>query len=460
MFLKFLRPLHKTLGLRLSGYFSLFTLGGLVFCAITYSSLAYILAHKDRETTQLQLTAYMQMYTRGGTDALKARVEEQRRSGTLAFFVRISAPGYDFSYLPQQWDEEFDLNYLTALGHNAPAWLSVASKDKETLDIASMRLADGALLQVGLNSEGRLDLLELFLNTFVVMMVLVVVIGLVGGAFLARRALRPLKELLSLLRAIVATGALDARAPITGTGDELDELSGLFNVMLDKIKRLITGMRNALDNVAHDLRTPMTRLRGTAEMALRTDAPPEQLREALANCIEESDHILAMLSTLMDISEAQTGTIKLDMVPMNVSSLIEHVVELYSPIAEEKGILITTVVPPDLTLCADRTRMMQVVANLLDNAIKYTPPTGRIELAAVLRAQRVVITVSDSGIGIPAEELDKIFDRLYRGDQSRSQRGLGLGLSLVKAVVHAHQGSVEVASDNAQGSRFTIALPA
>lgn len=462
MSLKFFSPIRKTLGLRLSGYFVLFTLGGLGLFAATYGLLSYTLYHRDREAIHAALTEYAEAYHRDGIDAIKEKVAEASRGDALFFFVRVSDVKDAFLYLPQQWDEEFELERLSSAGSDA-SWLDIRSKnseDKEVLEIASLRLADGALLQVGLNSEGRLDLLEVFRSTFAAVMILVVVMGLAAGAFLARRALRPLRDLLLLLRSIVSTGELNARAPVTGTGDELDELGKLFNITLDKIKLLITGMRHALDNVAHDLRTPMTRLRGMAEVALRNDVPAEQLREALVNCIEESDHILAMLNTLMDISEAETGTLKLDIKPVNVGKLVEHVVELYGPVAEEKEIKIITAVPQELTLSADRNRILQVLANLLDNAIKYTSRGGQIDIVAALRAQQVVITVTDTGVGIPSDDVAKIWERLYRGDKSRSQRGLGLGLSLVKAVVNAHQGSVDVISDSVHGSRFSVFLPA
>lgn len=460
MSLKVRSPVWKTLSLRLSWYFSLVTLGGLALFVTTYVSLSYTLHHRDQEAIRSELEDYADTYRRGGVDAIRQKIEAGNRIGATPFFVRVVSAESEYSYLPRQWDEEFDLDLLASYGIDAEPWISIPSEDKESLEIASERLADGVLLQVGLNTEGRLDLLELFRNTFAFAMILVVVMGLAGGAFLARRALQPLRELLSLLRTIVSTGALNSRAPVTGTRDELDELSRLFNIMLDKIKLLIEGMRNALDNVAHDLRTPMTRLRGMAEVALRADVPPEQLREALANCIEESERILAMLNTLMDISEAETGTLKLELKPVNVSKLVEHVVELYSHVAEEKEIVIATAVPQELTLFADRNRMVQVLANLVDNAVKYTSHGGRVEISAASRARDIVITVGDTGIGIPPEEQTKIWDRLYRGDQSRSQRGLGLGLSLVKAIVQAHRGSVEVASDGGAGSRFIVSLPA
>ncbi|MGH7790880.1 MAG: sensor histidine kinase, partial [Thermodesulfobacteriota bacterium] len=238
------------------------------------------------------------------------------------------------------------------------------------------------------------------------------------------------------------------------------ELISLFNMMLEKIESLMNGMRNVLDNVAHDLRTPMTRLRGTAEMALQTDEGAGVLREALGDCIEESERILIMLNTLMDVSEAETGAMKLEEEEMNVAPLIEDVVELYSYVAEEKGVSVHTGFPKELYIKGDRNWIRQVLANLLDNAIKYTPSGGRIDIEAFRREQEVAITVKDTGVGISPEELDKIWERLYRGDKSRSQRGLGLGLSLVKAIVGAHRGYVDVSSKPGVGSVFTVYLPA
>ena len=313
-------------------------------------------------------------------------------------------------------------------------------------------------MQVGKTSEVRERMLNHFRETFALVMFPLILLGFIGGMIVSRRALGPIRHLIKTVRSINA-GKMDARVLRPQTGDELDELVMLFNGMLTKIESLINGMKDSLDNVAHDLRTPMARLRGIAEMALQSDQGEDNLRDALADSLEESERILTMLNALMDISEAETGAMKLDLRPINAASLIEGVVDVYRYVAEDKGIDVQTEVPNALFLVGDPMRLGQVLGNLLDNAIKYTPKGGRVDIEAHQSQKGIVILVRDTGIGINPEERPRIWDRLYRGDQSRSQRGLGLGLSLVKAIVQAHNGEVEALSGPGRGSTFRITFP-
>jgi signal transduction histidine kinase len=441
---KITRPLF--FGLRIAlWYATLFVIGSLAIVLLTYYLTAVSLTQRDRQILQGKLADYTAAYLRGGINVLANTVRIEQRAAPERLFVRVIDRGVEAVVLS-----------------DSDGW------DPARLETASVRLADGTLVQVGKSTEAREALLARFRAALGLVTLSIVVIALTGGWLVTQSALFPIRRLTQAVRQIIRTGRTNARVPLAGTGDALDELTALFNAMLDKIEGLVTAMRHSLDNVSHDLRTPLTRLRGTAEMALAGPPDVEPYREALADCVEESDRVLVMLNTLMDISEAESGTMQLQREPIALGDVVARATDLYREVADAKGVAMvvrTGTGPQDATsqpvpvVMGDRTRLEQVAANLIDNALKYTPPGGRVEVEIGADDQAAILRVRDTGPGIPAAEMPRIFDRLFRGDTSRAERGSGLGLSLVKAVVEAHGGTVSVESEPGRGAVFTVRLP-
>ncbi len=462
MFFARVRRISRTVGFRIALWHSvIFITGAAMVFGIAYMLLQRSVDEQSDEVVEFRLNQFMAEYGRGGKDAVIDLCKMRRGRAQKAFFVRIGDTKNATTFLrdPDDWSE-FQPQKLE--GRPIPEeveWTDLPGLDNVMLRIASVRNADGTMLEVGKTTESSRELLNTFRLGLITVAGIVIVAGVAGGAWAAFRALRPIHPLTATVRSILDTGKFTARVPSRGTDDEIDELVQCFNAMLGKIDVLICGMRDSLDNVAHDLRTPMTRLRNIATKAVEKDYDKAAALEALGDCLEESERVLTMLVTLMDIGEAEAGVMKLEYHPVNIAKLLAHVVDLYQHVAEEKSISISVNVPPGLAVSGDGGRLLRALGNLMDNAIKYTPDGGRVEVRAERKNGAVAIEISDSGEGMQKEELNRIWERLYRLDKSRTQRGLGLGLSFVKAIVEAHGGRVSVESEPGQGSRFTVEFP-
>ncbi len=394
-----------------------------------YFLLSSSIVQKDREVIRVQLDLYRSWYEDGGITGLSRRFSEQKDSGRETFFVRVAGPESAGLFVSQPpGAAALDSAALDALGATPQEWtrLPAGARSGPWL-IATAKLGDGHWLQVGKTTEAHEALLEHFRVVAALVLALGLALGLLAGWLITGRALRPIRDLIAAVHRVLSTGQMDGRVAIrAGPGDELHELADLFNRMLEKNGALLRGMREALDNVAHDLRTPLTRLRGSADRALANPPGPAD-REAVSDALEETDKVLMLLDTLMDISEAETGLMRLEKSEISLATLASDAVALYELVAEDRGITVRIEVPAGAHAFADPRRIRQALVNILDNALKYTPRGGTVTLFAETRRDGAVLGVRDTGPGIPAEDIPRIWERLYRGDKSRTARGGGGG---------------------------------
>jgi heavy metal sensor kinase len=458
--------IRQTLAFRLTlWYGGIFTVSTLVAFFLFY--LMILSAFRERTDRDLASQAE-QMATilrvRGLDAAKSLAVLEAQAAGVKKIFIRLLYPsGEVFSSSNMSYWENIRVSREAIhrlLESRKAVFHTISISDrKDRVRILYTALGPSVILQLGQSMEWDTRFVEAFRRTFALAMALVIFFSAMAGWFMARRALAGVEAITRTARQIIG-GDLKNRVPVRSRAHELDQLALTFNRMLDQIELLIAGIREMNDNIAHDLKSPITRIRGIAEVTLATARMPGEYEAMAASILEECDRLLDMINTMLMISRTEAGGEGQTPQPMDLSGIVRDACALFRPMAEEKGLTLSCRTPGQAPFSGDIRKIQRMIADLLDNAVKYTPAGGRVAVSLESgEGDRLEISISDTGIGISPEDFPHVFERFYRCDASRSQSGFGLGLSLARAVARFHGGDIQVRSIPGKGSVFTVSLP-
>ena len=438
-------------------YVILFTVSVLlIFSLIYWSSVRYMASQSD-SAIQTEIQTLSERYETRGVPGLRRlildRITRQQPTGSSLYLLSdpLGRPIVgNISRWPQVNAEDGWLNFN----------LDTSDRDDPELHPARARrfqLTGGFQLLVGQDIHELKSAQRRIITALSWGVILTLVLGLAGGFFISRTMLARLEIINETSQRIIA-GDMKQRIPVSTRQDEFDRLSGNLNRMLDQIQELMDGIRQVSDNIAHDLKTPLFRLRQKLETMNVEAGSTADHNQALQDALVEADRLLNLFNALLRIARLESESRKTVMTMLSLSELAGDVAELYEPLAEEKNQSLSVETPQSISLLADRDMLFQALANLLDNAVKYTPEGGTIRLSLSSQAHSVSIRVCDSGPGVALDQREKVFHRFYRTDTSRSTPGNGLGLSLVKAVVRLHDGRVSLL-DNHPGLCVELSLP-
>lgn len=421
-----------------------------------YWQSAGFIARQTDETVAAEITGLAEQYRLLGLDGLTGIVAERSRNQRASIYLLTDALRRPRAGNIDQWPDvpEDDQGWMT-FPYERPVGGELRIHRARARHLV---LSDGGHLLVGRDIEDRLQMTQRLRDSVLWSLAITLVLGLAGGVLVSRRLLRRVEAISQASREIIG-GDLSRRVPAGSAGDELDQLAGSVNAMLDRIEALVEGMRQVTDNIAHDLRSPLNRLRTRLEVTLAAHPGEAGYREALEETVAEAEALIGTFNALLSIAELEAGTGLDAPVAVPVDTVVTDAGELYAPLAEDRDIALSLAVEPGLAVSGDRHLLSQALGNLLDNAVKYTPAGGTIWLGAHRDGGDVAVVVADSGPGIPAEQRERVQDRFVRLEESRKRPGSGLGLSLVRAVARAHGGTLAL-DDNAPGLRATLRLPA
>jgi signal transduction histidine kinase len=437
-------------------YVVVLSVSGFIILALLYGSFSYDYFNDVHGSITAELDNLDERYQREGIEGVRQYVEEKNTPGTFnKFYYLLVDENYNFlagnlSVWPKfrtyvdGW-LSFELDVLKWRGRTSDDFVG-RSRD----------LGNGYHLLAARHYNDVIERIKLVAGTLSQSMLVTIMLGVLGAAIISADMLRRVDSINRSIQTIMA-GNLSERISVTRRGGDFDRLANNLNRMLDRIEVLMTGVRQVSDNIAHDLRTPLTRLRNSLAQLERNRG--EDAEELVQSLIGEADSLLSTFNALLRIAQVESGNRRSGFGMIDLHMLILDVEELYEPLAADKGVRIAMELEADVKLSGDRDLLFQMCANLIDNAIKYTPAGGQINVSLTKSAEQAHLVISDSGIGIPASDRDKVFQRFYRVEESRGQEpGNGLGLSLVAAVMKLHYGEIQLA-DNRPGLSVIVNLP-
>lgn len=451
---KRLGDLLRSASVRLAAVYAvLFGLSAVVFMLFMWWATAGLLGRQVEAAIRSDAQALAERWQEGGLPALALTIQERLDQDVddASVYLLVDPTGTRLAGNLERWPKDIvstDVWYELPISRAGIRGLA---------EMRAFRLPGGDSLLVGRDIRGR-DLLRRLLGQTLLYALLMVFALSAVGAFVVRNLFHRMVSNVSGTAARIAAGDLGERVPLAGTGDEFDQVAETINDMLDRIARLMDGVRQVSNSIAHDLRTPITRARAELEDALSGARPPEELRAAIERAVEHLDGITAVFEALLRISEIEAGSRRSAFQTFDLAPVLAGVVDLYAAVAEDREVALIAATPDTLPVRGDRALLQQAVANLLDNALKFTPPGSAVRLTAEREDTGVAIRVTDAGPGIPEVDRPRAAERFFRGETARNTPGSGLGLALVQAVMQLHGGELRL-EDARPGLSATLFLP-